>query len=53
MRPKQVNFQVDKELLEDIKVLAHRRSKTVSELIRLLIQDELEREAEKHIVFNN
>ena len=48
-RPKQVNFQVDEDLLEDIKVLAARRRLPMSDVIRDAIEAELEREADREV----
>lgn len=43
--PRQINFQVDDDLMEDLKVLANRRGQTLSELIRRTLTAELDREA--------
>lgn len=45
-RPRQINFQVDDDLYEDLQVIAHRRGQTLSEFIRRTVEAELEREAQ-------
>ena len=51
-RPKQINFQADDEMIEDIKVLAARRGQTLSELIRRTLDQELQQEANRQVQFS-
>lgn len=46
-RKPQVNFQTDEEFIEDLKVLAHRRRMTLSQYIRTILEEEMQREAER------
>lgn len=48
-RSPQVNFQVDPDLLEDIKVLATRRGQTLSTFIRLTLEAELAADAVRSV----
>lgn len=51
IRPKQINIQVNDELLEDIRVVANRRGQSLSEFVRRAIKKELELESLTYVVF--
>ena len=50
-RPQQINFQVDyPDLLDDLRLVAHRRGQSLSEFIRRTLEAELRRDAEQSVV---